>query len=228
MNRPSHRHRSQTNMNKVIIIFGPPGSGKGTQAEKIVQKYDFAYFGTGDLIRKEAGKETELGQQFREILTDGRGRLVPDELIEQFVTGKLKNLDLNKGVVFDGYPRTINQVNSLKTILGEIKPLILILKVDPSVMISRVLTRRICENCEKIFENPEKQGIVKCDACGGKLIQRTDDSAEVIKSRIDIYEKETAPLIDFYQKEGKIIEIDGNPSIEEVWQEIQQKLESND
>lgn len=228
MNRLSHRHYLPSNMNKVIIIFGPPGSGKGTQAEKIVQKYGFSYFGTGDLIREEAGKETEIGQKFREILTDGKGRLVPDELIEQFVTGKLKSIDLNKGVVFDGYPRTINQANSLKNILLGIKPSTLILKVDPSAVINRVLTRRICENCEKIFENPEKQGIVKCDACGGNLIQRTDDNAEVIKSRIDIYEKETAPLIDFYQKEGKIIEIDSNPPIEDVWQEIQQKLESND
>jgi len=228
LNRPSHRHRPPSNMNKVIIIFGPPGSGKGTQAAKIVQKYGFAYFGTGDLIREEAEKETEFGQKFKGILTDGKGRLVPDELIEQFVASKLKSIDLNKGVVFDGYPRTIHQANSLKNILGGIKPLILILKVDSSLMINRVLTRRICENCEKVFENPEKLGIVKCDACGGKLIARADDNAETIKSRIDIYEKETAPLIDFYQKEGKIIEIDGNPPIEEVWQEIQQKLESND
>lgn len=220
-------------MNKVIIIFGPPGSGKGTQAVKIVQKYGLTYFGTGDLIRDEAEKDTEFGRKFKEILSDGQGRLVPDDLIEQFIGERIKNLDFNKGVIFDGYPRTISQANSLKNILRGIKPLVLILKVDSAAIIERILSRRICESCEKVFENPVELGISQCDACGGKLIQRGDDNAEVIKKRIDIYEQETAPLVDFYQKEGKmnavsIIEINGNPSIEEVWQEIQPKLESDD
>jgi len=213
-------------MNKIIIIFGPPGSGKGTQAARIVQKYGLNYFATGNLIREESEKETELGKKFKEILNDGK--LVPDLMIEQFVSEKLKSLDLDQGVVFDGYPRTLNQANSLKKVLKGIKPIILILRVDTPSLINRILTRRICENCEKVFENPAKMGITKCDACGGKLVQRTDDNAETIKSRIDIYENETAPLVDFYQKEGKIIEIDGNPPIEEVWEEIQQKLESDD
>jgi len=212
-------------MNKIIIIFGPPGSGKGTQAAKIAKEYGLSYFGTGDLIREEAAKETEFGKKFQEILNDSQGRLVPDELVEQFIGERIKNLDFNKGVIFDGYPRTINQANSLKSILGGIKPLVLILKVDTSAIIERILSRRICENCEKIFENPAKMGIIKCDACGGKLIQRGDDNADTISKRIDIYENETAPLVDFYQKEGKIIEINGNPSIEEVWSNIVKALE---
>jgi len=215
-------------MDKVIIIFGPPGSGKGTQAARVVQKYGLNYFGTGVLIREEAEKETEFGKKFKEILSNGQGKLVADDLIEQFISDKLRNLDFSKGVIFDGYPRTVNQANSLKDLLKVIKPLVLILKVDTSLMVKRILTRRICENCEKVFEDPEKLGIVKCDACGGNLVQREDDSAEVIKNRIDIYEKETTPLIDFYRKEGRIIEINGNPSIEEVWQEIKQKLASYD
>ena len=221
-------HHQLNSMNKIIIIFGPPGSGKGTQAARIIQKYGLNYFATGNLIREESEKETELGKKFKEILNDGRGRLVSDELVEQFIGEKLKNLDLAKGVIFDGYPRTINQANSLKNILGKIKPLVLILKVDTAAVIERILSRRICENCEKVFENPAKMGITKCDACGGKLVQRTDDNADTISKRIDIYENETAPLIDFYQKEGKIIEINGNLTIEEVWEEIQQKLESDD
>lgn len=209
---------------KYLIILGPPGSGKGTQAKKIAKEYGLAYFGTGDLIRQEAEKKTKFGKIFQETLNNGHGRLVPDEIIEQFVSEKLKGLDLTCGVVFDGFPRTIGQANSLKKVFGGIKPSVLILKVDTSFLIGRILTRRICENCERVFENPAKLGITKCDACKGKLIQRVDDNADTIAKRIDIYESQTAPLIDFYQKEGKIIEINGNLPIEEVWGEIQKKV----
>ncbi len=213
-------------MNKVIIIFGPPGSGKGTQAKKIVEKYGLTYFGTGDLIRKEAAKETEYGQIFREILGSGQGKLVPDEILEKFIAQNLQVLDLDRGVVFDGYPRTMPQAKSLKEFLGNKKPLVVVLKANPEKLIERAGTRRICASCGKVFENPSREGLTGCTQCGRNLIQRTDDKAEVIKNRLDVFGNQTQPLLDFYQKEGKIIEVDGNPPIEEVWKEIEGKLDN--
>ena len=189
-------------MNKVFIILGPPGSGKGTQAKRIAQKLDLIYFGTGDLMRQEAEKATPMGLEFKKVWDEGRGGLVSEELVQKFVEGKINEIEVTKGVVFDGYPRTIPQAEHLEGILQErgIDHLFVVnLVVTPESSIKRMSKRRVDEN-------------------------RVEDEPSVFRKRIEVYQKQTAPLVDYYQKQGKLIDIDGEPPIEEVWEEIQDKI----
>lgn len=214
-------------MKKYFIILGPPGSGKGTQAKKLAQKLSYIHFGTGDLMRKEAEKGTPLGLQFKKVWKKGKGELVSEDLVQKFVAQKIHELDISKGVVFDGYPRTVSQANHLFRILKEksIDNLVVFnLVVNTDELIKRLETRRVCQGCKRVFQDPDSLGITDCNDCEGKLIQREEDKSEVIRRRIEIYNKQTAPLIDFYQKTNNLIEINGNPPIKEVWAEIQEKI----
>lgn len=211
---------------KYIIILGPPGSGKGTQAKIIEQKFAFQFFGTGDLMRKEAESGSQIGQKFQKIWDQGEGGLASDELINEFVNLKLLGLDKTKGIIFDGYPRTIKQAENLEKILQVLPENIIVLNIEVSknLLINRMQTRRVCQKCGQIFFRPKENGIKKCDNCDGNLVQRQEDKPDVIRKRIEVYEKQTKPLIKFYKNHGKLININGDPSIEKVSVEIMEEL----
>ena len=205
--------------------MGPPGSGKGTQAKKVAQELGLVYFGTGDLMRDEIEKGTALGLEFKKVMEEGK--LVSDDLVEKFVDQRLNDVGIQKGIVFDGYPRTIGQAQHLERFLKEkgIDNLkVLNLTVKPESLIARMQKRRICQECGKIFRDAVGEGLTECDQCHGQLILRNDDKPEVLRHRIDIYVQQTKPLIDFFQRKGVLTNIDGEPSIEEVWEEIKEKL----
>ena len=214
---------------KDIIILGPPGSGKGTQAKKIAQKLGMFYFGTGDLLREEKQKKTAIGEEFQEILEKKEGGLVPDEFINKFVQEKLNTVDTNKEIVFDGFPRTIQQAEILDAYFKNKNKNYQVLNIQVSTksIINRMETRRICEKCDKIFFRPDETGIRQCDVCGGDLIQRQEDKPDTIRKRIAVYQQRTEPLIDYYKGKGKLVSIDGNPSIEEVDKNIWEKINGN-
>lgn len=211
--------------NNNFILLGPPGSGKGTQAKKLAEKIGAVYFGTGDLMREESEKGTELGQQFTAIMKSGG--LVKDELVEKFVDSKLEEIDVTRGVVFDGYPRTVGQAEHLKNFFQQKsieQPKVLNLVVKSESIINRMLTRRICQNCGKIYQDAEGQGLTSCDFCQGQLVPRHDDDPETVTKRVEVYNERTAPLIEFFKKQGILINVDGEPPIEEVWRNIERVI----
>jgi len=189
-------------MTRNFILLGPPGSGKGTQARRLAQELGLIYFGTGDLMRQEAEKGTPIGLEFKKVWDRGKGELISEDLVQKFVGEKLMGFDLAKGMVFDGYPRTSGQAKRLEGILKEKKIdnlQVINLVVAPKLLIQRMWKRKTDEN-------------------------RLEDQPEVMAKRINVYQKETAPLIAYYQKKGNLINIDGEPSIEEVWEEIEEKI----
>lgn len=202
---------------KNIIILGPPGSGKGTQAKRLAEKLNLTYFGTGDLIREEIEKKTDLGKTFESYTS--KGQLIPDEPIGQLVEDRMGAFR-DGAIIFDGFPRCLEQAHILDDLLPNENFLVLNIQVSAESLMKRMEKRWICEKCDKIFivEDPDKQK--KCDVCGGKLIKRADDNPKVLDERIKVYEKQTTPLIDFYQQKGILINIDGEPPIEEVENEI--------
>lgn len=213
------------NSSKVYIILGPPGSGKGTQAKKLAQSLGSIYFGTGDLMREEIEKESLLGLEFKEIIE--KGKLVGDNLVEEFVGQKLEQVDMSRGLVFDGFPRTIAQAKYLEQFLSKkgINHLVVLnLVVKPQSLVERMQKRRICQKCGKIFQDAVSFGLTKCNVCGGKLVLRDDNKPEILGKRIQVYQEQTAPLVGYYKSKGSLIEIDGEPPIEEVWKEIQRKI----
>lgn len=212
-------------LSEVYIILGPPGSGKGTQAKKLAQSLGLIYFGTGDLMRKEAEKGTPLGLEFKKIIE--QGKLVSDNLVEQFVSQKLEELDMSRGAVFDGYPRTIAQAQYLDQLLGKKginNPIVFNLVVKPESLIERMQKRRICLKCGRIFQDAASEGQTKCDTCGGGLVLRDDNKPEVLGKRIGVYQEQTALLVEYYQSKGNLVEIDGEPPINEVWREIEGQI----
>lgn len=211
---------------KNIIILGPPGSGKGTQAKILAEKLGYFYFGTGDLMRQEAQKNTPLGKKFKAVWDRGQGELIAEELVQEFVGKKIKELNQTDKIVFDGYPRTIKQAEHLEKVLGKSDFKVLNIEVPADDLIERMSTRRICESCGKIFPKAQ-ESLEKCDSCEGKLIRREEDAPEVLRKRIEVYEEQTKPLIEYYEKKGQLKTIDGRPSIEEVDQSIRRALDGN-
>ena len=206
-----------------IVLLGAPGAGKGTQAELIQEWLPLARVATGDLFRAALSEGTALGQRARGYMQ--RGELVPDEVTVQMVAERIAGPDCKRGVIFDGFPRTIGQAEGLATLLEEMGrqvDLVLYVKVSPEVLLERLSGRWICRECGAVYHevhNPEQvKGV--CDECGGDLYQREDDKAETQKRRIEVYMEETMPLISYYRDKDKLREIDGEQSVEAVQEEM--------
>lgn len=198
-----------------LILVGPPGAGKGTQAEAIKAKYPIAHISTGDILRENVKRGTELGKKAKQFMD--AGKLVTDDLILDMMKSRLKEDDASKGFLLDGFPRTMAQAQGLDNLLGELGTkldAVVELSVADDVVVSRLTSRRVCSSCGAIYNTvsmpPAKDGV--CDKCGGKVIQRDDDKESVIRDRLRVFHEQTAPLIDHYKKVGLLHTIDASSS----------------
>lgn len=212
----------------LIILLGPPGAGKGTQAERIVIKYQLAYISTGDILRGAVREQTNLGRKAKQYMD--QGQLVPDELVVAIVKDRLADPDCAEGALLDGFPRTVVQADFLEKALPEIGikiDKVLSIEVAEEELIERLTGRRVCSECGANFHLKFKPPKVRnvCDLCGGDLYQRDDDTLETVKERLEVYKKQTEPLIAFYEEKGILSPIDGNQDIEAVNDQINIILE---
>ena len=206
-----------------LILLGPPGAGKGTQAVNIVKKYNIPHISTGDMFRKNIKEGTELGRKAKEYMD--KGLLVPDELTVAIVKDRLSEKDCQEGFLLDGFPRTVNQADALDTELKNLNyelDYVVNIDVEKEVLIDRAVGRRVCKDCGATYHikfNPSKNENI-CDVCGGELIQRKDDTIETVAKRIEVYLEQTEPLIDYYTNKGILINIDGKQDIDKVFEDI--------
>jgi adenylate kinase len=212
-----------------LVLLGPPGAGKGTQAISIVQKYDIPHISTGDIFRKNIKEGTDLGKKAKDYMD--KGLLVPDELVVDLVKSRLVEDDCKKGFLLDGFPRTVNQADELDKVLAEMDmnlDKVVNIDVDKEILVKRAIGRRMCRNCGAAyhieFNPPKEEGV--CSLCGGELYQRDDDTEETVSKRIAVYLDQTKPLADYYSKKGILVDIDGEQSIEKVFEDIVKSLGS--
>jgi len=194
-----------------LIFLGPPGAGKGSVAKEIIKEKNLIQISTGNLIRNAITKSSEIGQKAKEYY--GQGKLVPDEIIIDLLKERISQDDCSKGFILDGFPRTISQAETLD---NEIKiDKVINFKVTEEEIFNRLASRIICRNCGQIYNlirhPPKEKG--KCNLCQGELYQRDDDTKETVKKRLEIYRKETSPLIEFYSQKGILNNIDANETI---------------
>lgn len=210
-----------------IVLLGPPGAGKGTQAELIVKKYGIPQISTGDIFRANIKNGTELGKKAKEYMD--KGELVPDELVVDLVKDRLEQDDCKEGFMLDGFPRTVFQAEELDKIM-EAKQLninyVLNIDVAPEKLIDRIAGRRVCKACGATYnvntKPTAKEGV--CDACGGEVYQRADDNRETVENRINVYFSQTAPLIEYYEKSGVLATVDGDQAMDNVFSDITKVL----
>lgn len=213
-----------------LVLLGPPGAGKGTQASAIVKKYNIPHISTGDIFRANIKEGTELGKKAKEYMD--KGLLVPDELVVSIVKDRLSKDDCKLGFLLDGFPRTVNQAGSLDNELlnmGIKLDKVVNIDANKDILIQRAIGRRICKTCGATYHvefNPPKTPGV-CDIDGGELLQRDDDKVETVSTRINVYLDQTEPLIDYYQEKGLILNIDGTKPIDEIFETIVGALEFN-
>jgi len=207
-------------MKKNLVFLGPPGAGKGTQAKRLAQELGLMHISTGDILRDAVKRGTPLGKKAKEYMD--RGELVPDELIVALIE---EVMPPEGGVIFDGFPRTIAQAEALEDMLsrkGKKVDAVVLFDVPDEVVVERLSGRRVCPSCGAVYHikfNPPKKDEV-CDRCGTKLIQREDDREEVVMNRLEVYRKQTAPLIEYYESKGILIRLDASKEIEEIYQEL--------
>ena len=206
-----------------IIFLGAPGAGKGTQASAVAQKLNLVHIASGDLFRQALEQGTGLGLKAKTYMK--KGRLVPDGITIQMVLEQMSAPDCETGVILDGFPRNLQQAEALDKALAQTAKSIdkvVYIKVPEEELLKRLGGRWICRNCQAVYHiinsAPEVWG--KCDKCGGELYQRPDDAVQTVKKRLEVYFTETSPLIDYYTRGGKLVEIDGMGSVEEVTQRI--------
>lgn len=210
-----------------ILIMGPAGSGKGTMSELILKEYDIPHISTGDMLRENVKKGTELGMKAKSYMESGH--LVPDDVIDAMVEERLMQPDCHKGYLLDGYPRTLVQAKAFEKISQKIgKPVQVVLELDVGfdILKDRITGRRVCRSCGAIYHihnHPSKvEGI--CDRCGSELVQRKDDTVEQLKVRLQEHETNTRPVLDYYEKKGLILKMDASHGTEEIFEEVKKAL----
>lgn len=206
-----------------LLIMGPPGAGKGTQAEVLVKELNITHISTGDMFRAAIKEGTEMGKKAKGYMD--AGQLVPDEVVVGMVRERLAKPDCAKGFLLDGFPRTLAQADALSAALADMGialDKVLNIAVPREKLMDRLTGRRICRSCgasfHVVFNPPREPGV--CDACGGELYQRDDDNEATVGSRLDVYEKQTQPLIDYYAKKGLLANINGDQEIRKVLEDI--------
>jgi len=221
--------RPVAKLDRAVIFLGPPGSGKGTQAKGLAEKYGIPHLSTGDMLREHVAKGTPLGLMARPLMD--HGELVPDSVILRMVAERIERPDCFHGFVFDGFPRTVTQAKYLGELLkqhGLHQPFVIHLIIGHSVLMRRLTGRRTCKTCGEIYNiydrPPKVEGI--CDIDGGELYQRPDDREEVVGPRLQAYEKQTAPLVTYYRRLGFLHDVDARKSVEEVQADIMQAVAS--
>lgn len=212
-----------------LVLLGPVGAGKGTQARRIAERYHVPHVASGDLLRSHRARNTELGQTAAQYMD--RGALVPDDLVISMIIDRMQQPDAHHGVLLDGFPRTVTQAKALDRELedeGRCLQRALYLEVPFATLVERAAGRWTCRNCGATYNYrvnpPRKAGV--CDACGGELYQREDDRADVVSERIMVYLRDTVPVLDYYRNRGILREIDGTRDIEGVASEIERQLEA--
>lgn len=203
-----------------IVLLGPPGAGKGTQAKMIVKKYSIPHVSTGDIFRKHIAEKTSLGKEAKEYIDIGL--LVPDELTVNIIRERLKQTDCSNSFLLDGFPRTLKQTEALDNFMANNSNKIdiaLLIEVPRERILNRMIGRRVCRNCGSsyhiIYNPPIIEGV--CDFCGNNIVQRKDDQEDTVKERLMVYDKQTQPLIDYYTNQGKLTLIDGTQDIDVVF-----------
>jgi adenylate kinase len=206
-----------------LVLLGAPGAGKGTQAKMLIDKYNIPQISTGDILRKAVADGTTLGKEAKSYMDSGG--LVPDSVVIGLVKERLGQDDCKNGYILDGFPRTTPQAEALDAELASMNaPLTDALSVDVPMedLMKRLTGRRTCKSCQQMynlhFSAPQKEGV--CDKCGGELMQRDDDKEDTIKNRLDVYEKSTAPLIDYYNKKGILKSVEGTGSIDDIFSKV--------
>ena len=210
-----------------IILLGPPGAGKGTQAKMLVEKYEIPQISTGDILRAAVKEGTELGKEAKSYMD--AGKLVSDSVVIGIVEERIQQPDCGKGYMLDGFPRTVPQAEALDEMLNNLSSQIdhvVSIEVDSEELIKRLTGRRTCRECgagyHVMFDPPEQEGV--CSKCGGELYQRDDDNVETVTSRLDVYQSQTLPLIDYYQQQERVRPIDGVGEIKEIFGRVTQVL----
>lgn len=212
-----------------IVLVGPPGAGKGTQAKYISEKFAIPHISTGDIFRKNISEKTSLGVKAKEYIE--KGQLVPDVLTVSIVEDRIKQDDCKNGFMLDGFPRTVSQADALDEVLnsmGKKLDFVINIEVSSEILVERITGRRVCPKCgasfHVVFNPPKKDGI--CDFCGSNLMHRADDNAETVRKRLNVYEKQTQPLIEYYGVKKILRNIDGKQDIDRVFKDICQMLGS--
>ena len=211
-----------------ILLMGPPGAGKGTQAPRLVEKYGTPHISTGDMFRAAVGEGTPLGVKAKEYMD--AGQLVPDDVTIGIVRERLEKDDVKNGFILDGFPRTLEQAIALDVALKELgidSVQVLDVTAEPELLVQRVIGRRICRQCGATYHltnlPPKQDGV--CDKCGSELYQRADDVEETVRKRLGVYMAQTRPLVDYYENRGFYKRINGNQDVEKVYQDIISALE---
>ena len=200
----------------LIVVLGKQGAGKGTQCPRLAERYGVPHVATGDMLRSAIRSGSELGKKIRKLMDEGH--LVPDEVISEVVAHRLAQPDCERGAILDGYPRTETQAETLDELAGQpgIRRCI-VLDVPTPIVVARLSSRRVCASCGTVYSADPMPGPSVCTVCGGRVIQRADDTAEAISERLAAYERETKPLLDHYQMRGQLTHVDGLGTVDEVF-----------
>lgn len=212
-----------------LLIIGAPGTGKGTMSNLIIKDYEVAHVSTGDMLRAAISAKTEVGLLAKSYMD--KGQLVPDETIHNVITEYFDNNKSKSGFLFDGYPRTVKQAEDFDEILkseGMILDKVICLSLDDEVLKNRITGRRVCPDCKEIYHITNKPSKVEgtCDKCGGKLVQRSDDTLEALEKRLVAYYEQTRPVVDYYEEKNLVSYINADQEAEKVYEDIKKVLEA--